>query len=73
MEKDLVLDVALRLGKLIESRMGSEVIFTRSDDTFIPLERRTAIANEKKADLFPFHPRQFIALSAHRRSGKLLT
>lgn len=52
MEKDLVLDVALRLGKLIESRMGSEVIFTRSDDTFIPLERRTAIANEKKADLF---------------------
>jgi N-acetylmuramoyl-L-alanine amidase len=52
LEKDLVLDVALRLGKLIESRMGSEVVFTRSDDTFIPLERRTAIANEKKADLF---------------------
>ncbi|HVN06365.1 MAG TPA: N-acetylmuramoyl-L-alanine amidase [Bryobacteraceae bacterium] len=52
LEKDLVLDVALRLGKLIESRMGSEVIFTRSDDTFIPLERRTAIANENKADLF---------------------
>jgi N-acetylmuramoyl-L-alanine amidase len=52
LEKDLVLDVALRLGKLIESRMGSEVVFTRSDDTFVPLERRTAIANEKKADLF---------------------
>jgi N-acetylmuramoyl-L-alanine amidase len=52
MEKDLVLDVALRLGKLIESRMGSEVIYTRSDDTFIPLEGRTAIANEKRADLF---------------------
>ena len=52
LEKDLVLDVALRLGKLIESRMGSEVIFTRSDDTFIPLERRTAIANESRADLF---------------------
>jgi N-acetylmuramoyl-L-alanine amidase len=52
LEKDLVLDVALRLGKLIESRMGSEVVFTRSDDTFIPLERRTAIANERKADLF---------------------
>jgi len=52
LEKDLVLDVALRLGKLIESRMGSEVIFTRSTDIFIPLERRTAIANEKKADLF---------------------
>jgi N-acetylmuramoyl-L-alanine amidase len=52
LEKDLVLDVAVRLGKLIESRMGSEVVFTRSDDTFIPLERRTAIANERKADLF---------------------
>ncbi len=52
LEKDLVLDVALRLGKLIESRMGSEVIYTRSDDTFIPLERRTGIANERKADLF---------------------
>lgn len=52
MEKDLVLDVALRLGKLIESRMGSEVIYTRTDDTFVPLEGRTALANEKKADLF---------------------
>ena len=52
MEKDLVLDVALRLGKLIESRMGSEVVYTRTDDTFIPLEGRTALANEKKADLF---------------------
>jgi len=52
LEKDLVLDVALRLGKLIESRMGSEVIFTRTDDTFIPLQGRTALANEKKADLF---------------------
>jgi N-acetylmuramoyl-L-alanine amidase len=52
LEKDLVLDVAIRLGKLIESRMSSEVVFTRSDDTYIPLERRTAIANEKKADLF---------------------
>jgi N-acetylmuramoyl-L-alanine amidase len=52
LEKDLVLDVALRLGKLIESRMGSEVIYTRSDDRFIPLDDRTAFANDKKADLF---------------------
>lgn len=52
LEKELVLDVSLRLGKLIEEKMGAEVIYTRSDDTFIPLEGRTALANEKKADLF---------------------
>jgi N-acetylmuramoyl-L-alanine amidase len=52
LEKDLVLDVTQRLGKLIEQGLGAEVIYTRSDDTFIPLEGRTAIANEKKADLF---------------------
>ena len=52
LEKDLVLDVALRLGKLLQSRMGAEVVFTRDDDTFIPLETRTAIANQNEADLF---------------------
>ena len=52
MEKDLVLDVALRLGRLLETRLGADVIFTRDDDTFIPLETRTAIANEHQADLF---------------------
>ncbi len=51
-EKDLVLDVSLRLGRLLESRLGADVIYTRDDDTFIPLETRTAIANEKQADLF---------------------
>jgi N-acetylmuramoyl-L-alanine amidase len=51
-EKDVVLDVALRLAKLVQSRMGAEVVLTRSDDTFIPLHERTAIANEHKADLF---------------------
>jgi N-acetylmuramoyl-L-alanine amidase len=64
LEKDLVLDVALRLGKLIESRMGAEVIYTRSDDTFVPLEGRTALANEKKADLF---------LSIHANSSRCTT
>ena len=52
MEKDLVLDVSLRLGRLLESRLGADVIYTRDDDTFVPLETRTAIANEKQADLF---------------------
>jgi N-acetylmuramoyl-L-alanine amidase len=53
MEKDLCLDVAVRLGKIIQQRLpGAEVVFTRSDDTFIPLEERTRIANESRADLF---------------------
>jgi N-acetylmuramoyl-L-alanine amidase len=51
-EKELVLDVTLRLGALIEQRMGAEVIYTRSTDVFIPLEERPAIANRNKADLF---------------------
>ena len=51
-EKDVVLDVALRLGKLLHDRLGAEIIYTRSDDTFIPLETRTAIANTAQADLF---------------------
>jgi N-acetylmuramoyl-L-alanine amidase len=52
MEKDLVLDVALRLGTLINQRLGADVVYTRSDDVFIPLEDRTKIANDEKADLF---------------------
>ena len=52
LEKDVVLDVAQRLGKLIEDRMGAEVIYTRDDDNFLPLQARTALANDKKADLF---------------------
>jgi N-acetylmuramoyl-L-alanine amidase len=52
MEKDLVLDVALKLGKLLEERLGAEVIYTRDDDTFVPLETRTAIANKEQADMF---------------------
>ena len=51
-EKDLVLDVSLRLGRLLASRLGADVVFTRTDDTFVPLEDRTAIANREGADLF---------------------
>ena len=51
-EKDVVLDVAKRLGAMLQERLGTEVVFTRDTDTFIPLTRRTALANERKADLF---------------------
>lgn len=60
-EKDLVLDVGLRLGRLLESKMGAEVVYTRDDDTFIPLESRTAVANQNQADLF---------LSIHANSSR---
>src|SRR5205814_5918594 len=53
MERDLCLDVALRLGKVIEQRLpGGDVVYSRSDDTFVPLEERTNMANQAKADLF---------------------
>ncbi len=51
-EKDVALDVALRLGRLLKDRLGADVIYTRTTDTFVPLETRTAIANKAQADLF---------------------
>lgn len=61
-EKELVLDIALRLGALIEQRLGSEVVYTRSTDVYVPLEERSAIANKNHADLF---------LSIHANSSPL--
>jgi N-acetylmuramoyl-L-alanine amidase/type II secretory pathway predicted ATPase ExeA len=53
LEKNLCLDVALRLGQLIEQDIsGAEVIYTREDDRYVRLEDRTAIANRANADLF---------------------
>lgn len=51
-EKDLVLDVAMRLGKKIHERLGAEVLYTRQDDRFINLNERPALANRSGADLF---------------------
>ena len=51
-EKDLVLNIARLLAKKIKKELGCEVFLTRNSDVFISLERRTAIANMKKADLF---------------------
>jgi N-acetylmuramoyl-L-alanine amidase len=53
LEKDLCLDVALRLGQMIEENLpGAEVVYTRRDDSYVPLEERTNIANRADADLF---------------------
>ncbi|MEG1616176.1 MAG: N-acetylmuramoyl-L-alanine amidase [Bacteroidales bacterium] len=52
-EKDLNLNIALRVGKLIEENHSDvDVIYTRRTDVFVPLNRRAEIANEKKGDLF---------------------
>jgi N-acetylmuramoyl-L-alanine amidase len=52
MEKDVVLDVALRLGKLLRDRLGKNVLLTRDKDEFIELDDRAKFANRHKADLF---------------------
>ena len=63
LEKDLCLDVALRLGQLIQRNLpGTEVVFTRSDDRHVSLEERTAMANDSNADLF---------ISVHANSSNL--
>ncbi len=52
LEKDLVLDVTQRLGKLLQARLGSEVMFTRTGDSYLPLDQRADFANQSQADLF---------------------
>jgi N-acetylmuramoyl-L-alanine amidase len=52
LEKDLVLDIVQRLGNKLESRQGAEVIYTRTDDNYLALERRAEIANQAEADFF---------------------
>jgi N-acetylmuramoyl-L-alanine amidase len=66
-EKDVVLAIALKLGKLIETELtGVKVIYTRKTDEFIPLHQRADIANENKADLF-------ISIHANGNPNSLVT
>ncbi len=52
LEKEVALDISLRLKALLEARRDIEVILTRETDIHVPLETRTVLANQKKADLF---------------------
>ncbi|NOZ07545.1 MAG: N-acetylmuramoyl-L-alanine amidase [FCB group bacterium] len=51
-EKTVALDIAKKLGRLIEKNMGTKVVYTREEDRFIPLWKRTRIANESGGKLF---------------------
>ena len=64
MEKDLVLDVTRRVGKLVEERLGIKVRFTRDTDHFVTLRDRTSFANRERADLFVS-----IHANAHRETA----
>ncbi len=65
MEKELCLDVALRLGKMLKERIPEvDIVFTREDDTFIPLENRAPIANQARGDIF---------ISVHANSSRQKT
>jgi N-acetylmuramoyl-L-alanine amidase len=64
LEKDLVLDIVQRLGKLIETKLGAQVVYTRQDDSYLALEKRAEIANIARADLF---------LSVHANYSDLAT
>jgi len=63
-EKDIVLKLARVLALKLEKELGCEVLLTRMDDVFLPLEKRTAFANTEKGDLFIS-----LHINAHRQSS----
>jgi N-acetylmuramoyl-L-alanine amidase len=62
-EKEVVLDIAKRVARLLEDRLGIRVLLSREDDQFVPLRERTSLANRARADLFVS-----IHANAHRRA-----
>ncbi|MDF9801019.1 N-acetylmuramoyl-L-alanine amidase [Catalinimonas alkaloidigena] len=84
-EKDVVLNIAHHLGRIIKENMDDvEVIFTRKDDSFPSLEERAAIANKNDADIFisihanalppgheNIHGTESYVMGAHTREGNL--
>ncbi len=79
-EKELVLAIAQRLGHLVAQKLGGEVVFTRTDDTFVPLQSRATLANEASADLLisihgnssPYRSVRGIETFVAAATGKLL-
>ena len=78
-EKDVALRTALRLGKLIEENMKDvKVVYTRTEDVFIPLYERIGLANQVKADLFisihcndmPVYTQRYISGYTRNKKGK---
>ncbi len=78
-EKDVALKTALRLGKLIEENMKDvKVVYTRTEDVFIPLYERIGLANQVKADLFisihcndmPVYTTRYISGYTKNKKGK---
>ena len=66
MEKDATLALCRKLSDTLSSKLGLRVILTRNDDSVVPLDQRTAIANQYKADLFlSIHLNSAIVRGAH--------
>ncbi|MEM9290744.1 MAG: N-acetylmuramoyl-L-alanine amidase [Acidobacteriota bacterium] len=73
-EKDLTLVLAQALKRRLESRLPVKVVLTRSDDSNLPLEARTSIANQNKADLFiSLHLNSAYGASAHGAETYILS
>ena len=66
MEKEATLMLCRRLAAALEAKLKTRVILTRNDDTVVPLDQRTAIANQYHADLFlSVHMNAAIVKGAH--------